>query len=169
MRWMRQCGGYRFEQGDHATKDWAGGGRRDRLVEGLARFRERGGQKGGEKVGKNPTDRGKPNSKRHLACDRKGIPLAVVLSAANVHYSKVFEDVVDAIEPIRRLAGKPGHPSAQISCTPTRATTSHAAGRRSEAAPSRNALPAADFANIGTKPGGVQGFIALLHQLSSWC
>jgi transposase len=80
------------------------------VVEGLARFGERGGQKGGEKVGKNPTDRGKPGSKRHLVSDRKGVPLAVVLSAANVHDSKVLEDVVDAIEPIRRPAGKPGRP-----------------------------------------------------------
>ncbi|MDQ4062624.1 MAG: IS5 family transposase [Actinomycetota bacterium] len=67
-------------------------------------------KKGGEKVGKNPTDRGKPGSKRHLVSDRKGVPLAVVLSAANVHDSKVLEDVVDAIEPIRRPAGKPGRP-----------------------------------------------------------
>jgi hypothetical protein len=75
---------------------------------------ERGGQKGGEKVGKNPTDRGKPGSKRHLVCDRKGVLLAVVLSAANVHDSKVFEDVVDAIEPIRRPAVCRGLPH---SCT----------------------------------------------------
>jgi transposase len=67
--------------------------------------------KGGERVGKNPTARGKPGSKRHLVSDRGGIPLAVVLTAANVvHDSKAFEDLLDAIEPIGRPAGKPGRP-----------------------------------------------------------
>ncbi len=42
--------------------------------------------------------------------ERRGVPLAVVLTAANVHDSKVFEDLVDAIEPIRRPAGRPGRP-----------------------------------------------------------
>ena len=65
--------------------------------------------KGGEAVGKNPTDRGKPGSKRHLVSDRRGIPLAVVLTAANVHefLEKAFEELVDAIEPIRRPRGRP--------------------------------------------------------------
>jgi transposase len=88
----------------------AGRGGRDRLVEGVPGLGERARQKGGEKVGKNPTDRGKPGSKRHLVSDREGIPLAVVLTAANVHDSKVFEEIVDQIEPIRRPAGKPGRP-----------------------------------------------------------
>lgn len=34
--------------------------------------------------------------------DRRGIPLAVIHSAANVPDSKALEEVVDAIEPIRR-------------------------------------------------------------------
>jgi IS5 family transposase len=33
--------------------------------------------------------------------ERKGIPLAVVMSAANVHDSRVMLEAVDAIEPIR--------------------------------------------------------------------
>ena len=76
--------------------------RRDRLGAGLFGLGERARQKGGEKTGKNPTDRGKPGSKRHLVSDRKGVPLAVVLTSANVHDSNVFEEVVDAIEPIKR-------------------------------------------------------------------
>jgi IS5 family transposase len=80
----------------------AGKGRRDRLGASLARFGERGGQKGGEKVGKNPTDRGKPGSKRHVVSDRRGVPLAVALTAANVHDSKVFEELLDGIKPIKR-------------------------------------------------------------------
>jgi transposase len=83
---------------------------RDRLVEGVPGLGERARQKGGEKVGKNPTDRGKPGSKRHLVSDRGGVPLAVVLTAANVHDSKVLEEAVYAIEPIKRPLGKPGRP-----------------------------------------------------------
>jgi transposase len=38
--------------------------------------------------------------------DRGGIPLAVRLTAANVHDSLVFEDLVDAIKPIKRPHGR---------------------------------------------------------------
>ena len=60
------------------------------------------GQKGGEATGPNPTDRGKPGAKRHLVVDRGGIPLAIVLSAANVHDSLLLEATLDAIPPIRQ-------------------------------------------------------------------
>ena len=62
---------------------------------------------GGEKTGANPTDRGKKGSKRHVVWDRIGIPLCVMLSAANVHDSIVFEELIDAIEPIKRPRGRP--------------------------------------------------------------
>jgi transposase len=62
---------------------------------------------GGAKTGKNPTDKGKAGSKRHLVSDRRGIPLSVMLTAANVHDSMVFEELVDAIEPIKRPRGRP--------------------------------------------------------------
>jgi transposase len=42
--------------------------------------------------------------------DRGGVPLTVVLTAANVHDSKVLEEAVDAIEPIKRPRGRPGRP-----------------------------------------------------------
>ena|SRR5947209_4581250 len=80
----------------------AGGGQRDRLGASLAGLGERARQKGGEKTAKNPTDRGKPGSKRHLISERRGVPLAVVLTGANVHDSNVFEELVEAIEPIKR-------------------------------------------------------------------
>jgi transposase len=80
-----------------ARKERQGG-----LVEGKPGFGKRARQKGGEAVGPNPTDRGKPGSKLHLLTDRNGIPLAVVLTAANVHDSKVFEDLVDAVGPLKR-------------------------------------------------------------------
>jgi IS5 family transposase len=39
--------------------------------------------------------------------DREGVPLSVTHSAAKVHDSKVLEEAVDAIEPIRRPRGQP--------------------------------------------------------------
>jgi transposase len=60
-------------------------------------------------TGPNPTDRGKPGSKYHLLVDRKGIPLAVCLSAANTHDS-VLLAVVDAVQSVKRPRGQPGRP-----------------------------------------------------------
>ena len=71
-------------------------------MEGKPGLDKRARQKGGEAVGPNPTDRGKPGSKHHILTDRNGVPLAVVLTAANVHDSKVFEELIDAIGPIKR-------------------------------------------------------------------
>jgi IS5 family transposase len=85
----------------------AGQGRRDRLGEGLVGLGERTHPRGGQKTGKNPTDKGKSGSKRHLVVDRSGIPLSVTHSAANVHDSKVLEEAVDAIEPIHKPRGRP--------------------------------------------------------------
>jgi transposase len=82
--------------------------RRHRLVAGVPRFGGPSGQKRGQKVGPNPTDRGKSGSKRHLLTDALGLPLNVVLTAANVHDSKVFEQLLDAVAPIKALGrGRP--------------------------------------------------------------
>jgi transposase len=50
-------------------------------------------------------DRGKPGTKRHVVGDRGGIPLASLLTGANRHDSVVFEDLLDAIPPIKTPAG----------------------------------------------------------------
>ncbi len=42
--------------------------------------------------------------------DRNGVPLAVRHTAANVHDSKMLEEAVDAIRPIRGAQGRPGRP-----------------------------------------------------------
>jgi hypothetical protein len=84
---------------------------------------------GGQKTGATPTDKGKSGSKHHIVVDRKGIPLSVIHSAANVHDSEVLEEVVDAIEPIRKPRGRPR--KRPRSYTPIRPTTSPAAERRS--------------------------------------
>ncbi|WP_368667176.1 MULTISPECIES: transposase, partial [unclassified Myxococcus] len=59
-----------------------------RLAARGLRLREHPGEKGGPKTGPNPTDRGKKGTKHHVVTDRKGSPLAVLLSAANVHDKK---------------------------------------------------------------------------------
>jgi putative transposase len=52
---------------------------------------------GGEKTGKNPTDRGKLGSKRHILTDARGAPLAVVISGANAHDKTCALAVLDAV------------------------------------------------------------------------
>ena len=42
--------------------------------------------------------------------DRNGVPLAIALTAANVHDSKVLEELVDAIRPVHGPRGRPGRP-----------------------------------------------------------
>jgi len=85
-----------------------GSGGQDRLGAGEPGFSQRARKKGGPKTGPNPTDRGKPGSKRHVVVEATGIPLLVMLTAANVHDSKVFEELVDGIGPIRN--GRRGRP-----------------------------------------------------------
>ena len=85
----------------------AASGRADRLVPGELGFSQCSGPRGGAQTGPNPTDRGKSGSKRHVVADRNGIPLAITLSAANVHDSKMLEATLDAIQPIKRRRGRP--------------------------------------------------------------
>lgn len=58
-------------------------------------------------MGPSPVDRRRPGSKHHVACDGKGIPLAVPTTGGNVHDVTVAVDLVDAIPPV---AGRPGRP-----------------------------------------------------------
>lgn len=62
---------------------------------------------GGQHTDRNPTDRGKLGSKRHLIVDRRGIPLALSVTAANQHNSVVFKTLIDAIPAIPGLPGRP--------------------------------------------------------------
>ncbi|MFD1734143.1 IS5 family transposase [Deinococcus malanensis] len=63
---------------------------------------------GGKQTGRDPTNRGKLGTKRHLVVDRSGLPLAVVISASNVHDSKMLEAAIDAVPGLRN--GKGGQP-----------------------------------------------------------
>jgi transposase len=69
------------------------------------RLRERAGCQRGELTGPNPVDRGKKGSKIHLITERTGLPLAVAISAANVHDSLALEPLVRSVPPIRSRRG----------------------------------------------------------------
>jgi hypothetical protein len=47
-------------------------------------------------MGKNSTDHGKLGSKKHLIVDQNGVPLALVVSGANVHDSKEHDHCWDS-------------------------------------------------------------------------
>nr|WP_127509346.1 transposase [Actinoplanes solisilvae] len=62
--------------------------------------------KGGPDRGK-PGGPGKPGSKIHVVSDRNGLPLTVVVSAANVNDSTMLENVLDNLRAIRQPLGRP--------------------------------------------------------------
>ena len=78
------------------------------MVAGQPGLGQRPGEKGGELTGPNPTDRGKAGSKYHLLVDAAGLPLNVLVSAANRHDSLFVEPILDSMPAIRR--GGRGHP-----------------------------------------------------------
>jgi transposase len=49
-------------------------------------------------------------TKRHIVVDRNGVPLAVAVSGANVHDSKLLEVTVDAITPLHLPGKRRGRP-----------------------------------------------------------
>jgi putative transposase len=63
--------------------------------------RQKGGAGEAEATGANPTDRGKPGTKRHLLTEGKGVPVAVVVTGANRHDRTKLADLLDAtvVEP----------------------------------------------------------------------
>ncbi len=66
-------------------------GRRDRLGACVPRLGERAGPRGAKKTGPNPTDiRGNRAPSAFVVVDRRGVPLAVIHTAANVHDSKAL-------------------------------------------------------------------------------
>jgi transposase len=58
-------------------------------------------------TGKNPTDRAKKGTKRHLLVDGAGVPLAVRITGANRNDSIEVLKLVDDIPPIRGRRGRP--------------------------------------------------------------
>jgi transposase len=84
----------------------------------LRRFLKCPGQQGGEAIGPNPVDRGKPGSKYDPVVDRNGIPLAIHLSAANAHEATQLLPLVDAIPSIIGPRRRPGRPRKRPSKPP---------------------------------------------------
>ncbi|MBA3423336.1 MAG: IS5 family transposase [Rubrobacter sp.] len=63
---------------------------------------------GGEKNGKNPTDRGKLGAKIHLLVDQRGAPLSIVLTGANRHDKTAAVDLVVSVM-VKRPVHKEQH------------------------------------------------------------
>ncbi|HYI15355.1 MAG TPA: IS5 family transposase [Thermomicrobiales bacterium] len=63
-------------------------------------------KKGAPPTGRDPTNRGKAGTKRHVVSDRHGTPLVCRITGANRSDSRVFEDLIDAIPPILRPSGQ---------------------------------------------------------------
>ena|SRR5215217_3733857 len=63
---------------------------------------------GGEKTGKNPTDRGKRGAKINLLVDQSGAPLSVVLTGANRHDKVAAIDLIVSMS-VKRPAQKEQH------------------------------------------------------------
>ncbi len=64
---------------------------------------------GGKKTGRNPTDRGKSGTKKSLAVEADGGPLAVVLAGANIPDVQLLEETLEAIV-VPRPAATPSQP-----------------------------------------------------------
>ena len=62
-----------------------------------SRWSDGQGPFGGDLIGPNPTDWGKKGVKRSLLTEADGGPLAVVVSGANRHDTKLLSDTLDAI------------------------------------------------------------------------
>lgn len=73
----------------------------------------------GERTGNGRAMRNFRPKVRTEGSDRRYVPLAVALSAANVHDSMVFEEMLGAVEPIKRPVGKPGRPRKRPEKLPT--------------------------------------------------
>ena len=74
---------------------------------------------GGERTGKNPTDRGKQGAKRSLLTEANGVPVGLAVEGANRHDKKLVEATLESI-PVERP--EPTEQKPQGMCR-TRVTT----------------------------------------------
>ena len=72
--------------------------------------RQKGGAGEAQATGRNPTDRGKPGTKRHLLTEAKGIPAALVVTGANRHDMTQLAALLDGtvVAPTPTRAAPPG-------------------------------------------------------------
>lgn len=65
-------------------------------------------------TGPNPTDPGKNGSKSPLITDRRGLPLSLGISGANMHDCQALEPLALGIPPIRSVRGPRGRRRAKL-------------------------------------------------------
>lgn len=63
----------------------------------LSRQRLGEGPKRGDLTGPNPTDRAKSGAKRHILTDGRGVPIAALISGANVPDATMISEVLAAV------------------------------------------------------------------------
>ena len=61
---------------------------------------------GGDVIGRNPTDRGKPGTKRSILVEANGGPLSVVVAGANIHDIRLLELTLEAVVAERPIPTK---------------------------------------------------------------
>ncbi|MFI9006804.1 IS5 family transposase [Actinosynnema sp. NPDC053489] len=96
--WRRLHQAVLDELGSRGEVDWS------RAILDAATVRAK---KGRPETGPNPVDRGKPGSKIHIVSDRRGLPLAIGVSAANLHDSQALKPMLMAIPHIRSRRFRP--------------------------------------------------------------
>ena len=68
---------------------------------------------GGERTGRNPTDRGKLGTKRSLLTEANGIPVGLAVEGANRHDKKLAEATLESI-PVERPEPTRGAPAGDV-------------------------------------------------------
>src|SRR5512147_134262 len=68
---------------------------------------------GGERTGRNPTDRGKRGTKRSLLTEANGVPVGLVVEGANRHDKKLVEATLESI-PVGPPRGDGGQPPGDV-------------------------------------------------------
>ncbi|WP_373294861.1 IS5 family transposase [Dactylosporangium sucinum] len=76
---------------------------------GRSSTRSVSGPQKGDLTGPNPVYRGKPGSKIHVWCDRRGVPLQVLTSAANTPDAQLLFPLLDSLTPVQGRRGRPRH------------------------------------------------------------
>lgn len=137
----------------------------DRLVAGLGGYIHRASAEKEGRTGPNPTDRAKAGSKPHLLVDRRGNPLVVRLTAANVNDVDQLLALVDAVPPIRGRRGGPLRRPKKLHAEKGLASKSNRVGLRQRGITPRIAKPGVDSsARLGPYRWKVEQCLAHLHR-----
>ena len=89
---------------------------------------------GGERTGRNPTDRGKLGTKRSLLTEANGVPVGLAVEGANRHDKKLAEATLESI-PVERPEPTRGEPAGDVPGQGVRLRRHAGVGRGSSASP----------------------------------